>query len=165
MKNKKKKVILIVSVLLMSMMFSTASKAVEKKKGMYVVEGYMIKSLTKSGNKIKVVTDKSKQMTTVRGEHIVFLKGKTFSFNLSSKVDYSAQYYTTGNIKSVKWSKIKKLVKISRKNKFSYETAKENEYSSLTTADYPRLYIIVDKKGKVTDVMYTEGEFDILAYN
>lgn len=140
------------------------AQAAQTKEGVYGVEGYNIKSISKSGNKLKVTTRQSKQMSTVRGEHLVYLKDKTQTFILTKKTNYLMQYYLSGNVKKSSLSKIKKAIKISTKYKDEYEAASEDEYFDMETSDYPFLYILVDKNGKVTDIQYSEGGFDILYY-
>ena len=74
------------------------------------------------------------------------------------------EYYLSGNVKKSSLKKIQKAIKISKKNKDIYEYAFETDNYDLESEDYPRLYIIVNEKGKVTDIQYNEGGFDILDY-
>lgn len=165
MKNKKKILVIMVALLFAGMIFSTISYAAETKKGMYAVEGYKIKSITKSGNKVKVVTRHGSDMTTVRGEYLKYLKGKTHTFNLDKNVKYKFQYYNSKNIKKTTWSKIKKAIKISNKYKGVYESEEDDSFSTFDSSDYPRLYLTVNKKGKVTEIVYSEGKLDILSHS
>lgn len=140
------------------------TQAAETKEGLYAVEGFYIKSISKSDNKLKITTYKSKQMTAMIDDHIILKKGKTFTFVLDKKAKYWIEYYLSGNVKKSSLNKIQKAIKISKKHKDVYEYAFETNNSDLESGDYPRLYIIVNEKGKVEEIQYNEGGFDILDY-
>ena len=133
--------------------------AAQKKAGTYSVDGYLIKSISKSGNKLKIVTKNSCDMSVLRDENFDYLSGKTFTFVLDKNIYYEMLYYATGDVKKSSYSKIKKAVKKSKNHREVYEAAKEY-LSDMTIDDYPCLYILVDENGKATDIMYTQGKFD-----
>ena len=167
MRKIQKALVIILSLTMIIGLFGIPAEtahAAETKEGVYGVEGFYIKNISKSGNKLKVITYKSKQLSTARDEHIVFLSGKTHTFVLDKNVKYWMEYYLSGNVKKSSLKKIQKAIKISKKNKDIYEYAFETDNYDLESEDYPRLYIIVNEKGKVTDIQYNEGGFDILDY-
>lgn len=133
--------------------------ATQKKAGTYSVDGYLIKSISKSGNKLKIVTKDSGQMSIFRDENFNYLSGKTYTFVLDKNVYYEMSYYATGDVKKASYNKIKSAVKKSKNYSEEYEAAKEY-LSDMTIDDYPCLYILVDKNGKVTDILYAQGKFD-----
>lgn len=133
--------------------------ATQKKAGTYSVDGYLIKSISKSGNKLKIVTKNSCDMSVLKDENFNYLSRKTYTFVLDKNVYYEMSYYATGDVKKASYNKIKRAVKKSKNYSEEYEAAKEY-LPDMTIDDYPCLYILVDKNGKATDIMYTQGKFD-----
>lgn len=167
MRRIQKTIIVILSLTMIIGLFgipAEVAQAAETKEGLYAVEGFYIKSISKSDSKLKITTYKSKQMTAMIDDHIIYKKGKTFTFVLDKKAKYWMEYYLSGDVKKSSLNKIQKAIKISKKNKDVYEYAFETNKTNLGSGDYPRLYIIVNEKGKVTDIQYNEGGFDILEY-
>lgn len=157
-------IILMIMTILFCGFQSDVTQAAETKEGVYGVQGYYIKSISKSGNKLKIATYKSKQLSTVRDDHLVFLSGKVHTFALDKNVKYLMQYYFSGEIKKSSLKKVQKSIKISKEYKDVYEYAYDTNYSDLESEDYPWIYFVVNGKGKVTDIQYREGAFDVLNY-
>lgn len=158
-----KKLVFFMILLLCSSFFTPSINSIAKtKKGMYVVEGYFIKSINKSGNKFKIVTEKGKQLLRISDDNTTCLKGKSYKFTLDKKVKFSFVSYNSDKSKKTTLNNIKKAIKKSKKYKEEYELAREDDFIELPFDELPFICFNVNSKGKITDVLYHEGIFDNL---